>query len=539
MVCLTTDHEGKVNITTGQGDLLIHAFKDSIWGSVWAPANSPGTVEVVLGAGHVGPQQFTVHVPGDPPYEGIKVSTGEREENDRRLQEEDNIRDRYEATFTDKEQAGQIAFELGVDPERVWAVLEKARGNGGEITEFLRTAVPEHGPIALELAGVLSAKDLADTTGEILGDHLEGSLVYEELYPADVFIRYVLQPRVSLETLRPYRAFFQSEFTFNEQEDFMFDPQELKKWIDKHIIQIEDGSLRGWPSPKGIYELKAGSALGKHILFVAMARSFGIPARLSPIDGQVQYYYGEAWVEVDLQGPGQPGVFRIHPPKADARKVDYFQDFSVARLEKGVFHTLRFRGLDEEAFNEESFSHWLELIPGLYRLTTGHRLTDGTVLANLRDFSVLSGKILDLDLVFAREPEPIRSLGRLPTDLECDKGVVLAWIDPKGEPSKHLIRDLVDRKAQIDALGSTVVIYLGVDTGCFDLDNYPDLPGNTHFAKDIDYQVFKRVQRSLQEALPLDFPVVVAADDQGVIRYVATGYQIGTAGHIVGSLRKG
>lgn len=558
LVSLQTDCNGEAALTTGHGDLWIHAVKDGVWGSVLARGEGPGTVEVVLGTEGEELQQFTMHAPAECPLSIVQVSAEESAENDRRLREEDAIRAAYESTFVSREKAGLLAIRLGVDPEKSCAVLERARGNSHALYEYLAQAVPEFGPMALELAHVLPAKDLIDTNADTLLDHLEGALPYEKFYPQEQFIKYVLQPRVSCESLRGYRTFFQREFSLEEQEAFRNNPLKLKAWIDAHIKTAEDGAVRGWPSPKGTYELGAGNQLAKQILFVAMARSFGAAARLSPIDGKVRSLSQGSWVQIDsAKSPADPGVLRIREQVGYRRKISYFHNFALARLEKGVFRTLRFRGLDEEAFDDEAFPSELELEAGRYRLTAGKRLESGDVCVTLRDFTLLPGEILDLTSVFSgKEVNSGRPLGELPATvalLELDGGEVVLdylkgerpiaaiWIDPEREPTKHLLRELRERREQFEDLGITVLLCLGDDRAAdfADPDMYGALPCGTRLIRDADYRFFSQVQGGLQAELPMNFPMVAAADGKGTVRYASAGYQIGTAGYILDSLQKG
>ena len=547
---LMTDDEGKAFLTAGHGDLMIHAFKDGFWGSILAKGNGPRIVDVVLGTGTENFAEYVFHVPPEQTQEDLGVSFVEREENNRRLKVEDHMRAAYEATFVSQEQAEKLASELALDPSTVWSVLERARGNSHELVDFLRRAVPEFGFLALELASILGAKDLTDTTSTILLDHLQGALPYAESYTKGQFRQFVLQPRIALEVLRPYRRFFQGEFSQAQQEAFRRDPEMLRAWIEEQITPVDDGRVRGWPTPRGVYELRAGDVLAKQILFVAMARSFGVAARLSPIDGTLENQ------SAGDQSHGK-AILEFHKPRDRQIKIDYYQHFSLARLEGGVFRTLRFKGLDEEAFDEELFSHKLQVNPGLYRLTTGNRLSDGTALVTLRHFSVGAGEMRRVELVFAREPREAQILGQLPPglifrdydngslvvvdNLRNHRGVVLAWIDPDREPTKHLIRELGERKAQFDAANISVVLCLGPDkiTHSFKVAKYQGLPGKTHLVQDDSYQVLDQVQNALQEKIPQNFPIVVVADEEGVIRYTSSGYQIGTGAYILDCLEKG
>ena len=234
---------------------------------------------------------------------------------------------------------------------------------------------------------------------------------------------------------------------------------------------------------------------------------------------------GDKWVQVDSEHKTAAGrgAVRIQKPGEYSGKISYFQNFSLARLEEGVFRTLRFRGLDEEAFDEENFSYRLELEAGDYRLTSGNRLASGNVLVALKDFTVLPGEDLDIKLVFNQdEAEQSETLGRLPAGitlqlftggelaldvLKGDGPVVAAWIDPDREPTKHLIRDLEERKDQFEALSVPIILCLGEDkiTDSFDPANYRGLPA-LRLVRDADYRFLAQVQESLQVDLPADFP---------------------------------
>lgn len=543
LAILKTDADGNASLTIGHGDLLVHVSKDAVWSSVFvSSASRAQTVEVVLGTGSPRVTEFTMHVPPVLPGQGPEVNSQERVENDRRLQEEDAIRAAYEATFVSRQQAQELASELGIDFDSVWSILEKARGNSPEIIEYLKTAVPEYDAMALELLRVLSAKDLTDTTKEILLDHLDGALPYEELYLPEDFINFILQPRVANEALGAYRGFFQQIFTLDSQEICRHNPILLKLWIDENIKHLETGSLPSWPNPQGTFELRAGHGIAKQILFVAMARSFGVPAQLSPIDGSAQYLHEDTWVRVDQGVSGDVGTIRIVHP--EDHKGVYFHNFSLARLDEGVFRSLRFRGLDEEAFNDQDFCDELDVSPGIYRLTTGQRRENGDVFVTLRDFEVRSGEIFDLELNFPQEtagaflgtfPKGI-SLGEREgekqiclDELKGDGPVVLAWIDPTQEPTKHLMRDLKERQTEFDAQSISLVICLETS----DPFNLEGLPTNTYCVEDPDHKALELVQTSLQEKLSSNLPIVVAFDRNGMIRYKSAGYQIGVASLIV------
>ncbi len=551
LVSLKTDNKGRTSLTTGYGDLHIQASQGQEWGSVFLGHDDPSSVDLVLGADRQESQQFCIQVPKEIPRDRPQISPLEHGEHERRLQAEEGLRAAYENTFASQGQAIELAAELGIDAKRVWEVLQRARGNSSEIADYLKKAVPQYGQLALELADVLSAKDLSDTTREILLDHLEGAYLYEELYPPDDFLQYMLQPRVAYESLGAYREFFQAQFTLDEQEILRHNPPVLKAWIDKYITHVEDGSVPAWPTPKGVYTLRAGDALAKKILFVALARSFGTPARISPIDGRLQYMDEDRWIGLDDGEEGEVARLRIHLPRTLLGEARYFQDFSLARFEDGFFRTLRFRGLDEEAFDDQDFQFGLELLPGSYRLTAGERLGNGNAFVTLSEFELEAGERRNTELVLPKEARLPAAHGKLPAGLAFqsydgenvvkldklgDRPLVLAWVDLHKEPSKHLMRELGELRSDFDALDISLVLCLSADRP---MGSFDGLPLRTQLVVDTGDVSLGRMRDAWQQETPRDFPLVMVADNKRRICYISKGYQVGLGGQILQALLAG
>lgn len=561
IACLSADHKGEASLTTGVGDLLVHASAGQAWGYAFAKVDGQAEIEVVLDDSlPLATVEFRLNAPPELPAGEPDIDPAEKEENDRRLKKGNEIRAAYEATFLSPAEAAELATELGIDQTRTVAVLKKARGNSRAIAVFLQKADPRYRVDALELLAVLAAKDLTDTNGSILNDHLEGSLQYKGRYGAQDFRAYVLQPRISLEVLRPFRKFFQGQFTAKEQAQFRADPALIRTWIGKNIAPVEDASVIGWPTPQGIYELQAGDLTARQILFVALARSFGIAARLSPVDGKAQYLMGGSWNDAGLTTtPGETplGTILVRRPADAQGEQEYFHSFSLARLEDGAFRTLRFKGLDEEAFDDENFTSKLPARPGHYRLVAGNRLTDGSVAGYFTTFSVKRDETSVVDLRSFEEKEAVPTLGKLPEGIVLTKlvssqafkldqalteqGLILAWVEPEKEPTKHLICDLFGQSERLDTTGAQLVFCLGEDniSESFSLENYAQLPSRSTFVVDSSYGVLQRIKDGLEQDIAYAFPIVLVVDQHRTVRYISTGYRIGTGTHILEHLENG
>lgn len=531
---LTTDDKGQVGLTVGQGDLLIHASSQEYWKTLFV-ATACDSAQLTLDENVEEYWELTV-IPPQEILEEVQTDSVQDEKTKLRIEQGENLRLAYEASFPQKEDALRLGATLGLDGNKIWEVLERSRGNSGEIISFLEAGVSEYGELALDFLLSLAPKDLCDTKANVLIDHLANASIFEGLYSQTDFIEYIMQPRISWEPLRAYRHFFQTEFTLDRQDGFRHNPLELKAWIQRNIRQVPHEMVRGWPTPQGVYELKAGSELAQEILFVAMARSFGIPARLVPIDGRCQYLHEEHWISLDFsttQPPRKSGILQLH--KGDLTgNLEYYQNFSLARLVGQKFQTLRFTGLDEEAFNDLEFKTPLEVEPGLYRLTTGQREADGRGKILMRTLLLEEGQTLDLPVLFQGELNQ-KNLGKLPQEVSSSisangKGVVMVWLDSR-EPSKHLLRDLKGRKEQFEATGAPVLLFT-----CGKLKKSLDLPATVEFNCDQDDEKLDLVLGSINRPIPRELPLVLVVDPQGIIRFVSAGYQVGTGAQILAYL---
>lgn len=192
---------------------------------------------------------------------------------------------------------------------------------------------------------------------------------------------------------------------------------------------------------------------------------------------------------------------------------------------------------------------------GHYRLTTGIRKEDGTALVTFRYFRLLPGERISVPLKFRKRKSEIPVLGtakcthdaeafaggKQPLDsLTGKQGTLFAWIEPDREPSKHLLRELREMKAEWESLGVSIVMFIGEDkwSGAAALASDPELPENLWFGKDgAAFEALTAVGGEvLGEAAAKPFPVVLAVDPQQRIRYCSTGYKLGIAKEAAGIL---
>ncbi|MDN8590386.1 transglutaminase domain-containing protein [Paenibacillus sp. 11B] len=550
---IKTDVLGEAAFKTGYGDLLIRAVSGGQWSEVLFKAQDSDQVELVLDSS----EQPSGSVDFDmvPPPEGeaeaaIALPQEKIQEHSRRLEEGTKIRSGYEDTFLSEEEAYALAHSAGLPRERVWDILQKARGNSREIAAFLEERSEKYGEWPLRLLESMNEKDLIDTFRQTLDDHLTGALSQRGSWAEDTFVEYILCPRVSYEMVVPYRSVFQNAYSEEEATAFRKEPSALVRQLEKSYAYNEDlPNLKGKGNPVGTFSLMKGDPQSLDILFVAVCRSLGIPARLHPSEQKPQYLGDRGWENAmfslnasrnqEDRSWGMLQLLRDEEGPQEAPTASYGENFSFARLEDGVYKTLIYPHGSTDVYSQP-----YEVEPGAYRLTTGIRLKDGAVRVRFIYFTVRAGDTTEVVLTYRETVVDIPVLGKLAPGsvltrldgsevvLEAllgSEGAIAAWIEPEREPTKHLIRELGELAEPLDKLGLPIVLLIG-DTewnASFDTAAYPKLPVRTIFVRDSSYA-------SLSGFIPnpaaheAGYPHLFVLDSEDQIRYSASGYKIGT-----------
>ncbi|WP_260612382.1 transglutaminase-like domain-containing protein [Paenibacillus popilliae] len=547
---LPTDAYGQVAFTTGYGDLLIHVRNEQGYGFRHISVGDADTFTVTLQSEPSEHEIFEFNMvppPEIPDQSEDRMTDEERQANDNRVQHGTATRAAYEATFMNEEQAGELARKLSLPADRVWTVLRHARGNSHEIASFLESCTPEHGEWPLRLLESLHEKDTQDTMIETLRDHLEGALPYlHQVKDEELFVTYVLCPRAYYEMIKPYRAFFQANLTAEEKAAYTANPQQLADRLANGItLEGRIDRYNGMITPVGAFQLKLADRVSRDVCFVAIARSIGIPARLELLNTRPQFWMDGAWqdalfhqdaVETHMEAAATGSV--VFTRGEGDQEAAYYLNFTISRFEKGSYRTLTFPYGEKDMYDKP-----YEVLSGDYRMITGTRLSDGTVLVRQTFFSVQDGTTTSVPIVFRKEEIHVPVLGTVTAnqwelmtakaDLNIpEQGIVLAWLDPEREPSKHLARELRELNAELDQWGGRIALMVETQRNRseFKLEGMPE---HTTYSVDEDGGALQALLPSLPEWNGQEYPLVVVVDHQHRIRYQLQGYKLGTGSDIV------
>jgi len=541
--------KGLCSFTTGYGDLLVWAARGKKFG--YRKVTVAGTDTITIGLNRNPGETYSEVFDFVPPPEKMvesKISDSMRSLNTKRFAFEDRVRAGYENTFIDSVKSCRLAATLKLDADSLWQFLHNSRGNWRGLIEFISSVPPEMKTRIFSLLNEISGKDLHDVTPEVLYDNI----LYSGIYPPmtkdrAIFTGNILSPRIDNEYLRPFKEFFQKMF----DKDFILkgrkDPETIVRWIKESIRTDENANYARAPiTPRGVYELRASDAHSRDIFFVAVCRSFGIPARLETSTRMPQYLLNERWRDVYFSNPpaksNARGKLVVNNDPGNDGKPEYYIHFTIEKFEDGFF-----RSLDYETDPVlKSFPCTIEVPPGSYLLVTGNRISGGTVLAKLTFFDLEENKTQNLNLELRKNLAVTPVLGKIKNMGELfkkvgvtdgvtnQKGTILAWLDPEKEPSRHFIADLLEKKKELDRWNGPIMLLFksGKEKDRFLKINANGLPLKTKCTVATTGSLDEFLKTLTAKVVP-DLPVVTFINPSHEVIYLSEGYKIGTGDEIL------
>ncbi len=550
---LKTDEDGYCSFFTGLGDLLVWAYHQDKFDFEKISVGITDTVSLVLDNKDLDGIALDLDLVPPIEREPYMVSQLGKDENNRRLQEEDSIRTGYEDSFMDEDQVNEFADNLGLQSDELWSRIRDSRGNYSEIIKFLKTADKEQLSRAMKLLGQVSQKDLRDTKSEILMDHLTASYSFMENqdYPMELFEEYVLNPRVDNEMLVSYRHLFQEAFSGGLGEEIRNDPEKLVSWFRDSIRIEENENYYQTPlTPVGCYQLKISDQQSRDIMCIAVYRSLAIPSRMEPGTLLPQYWFDNQWNTIYFDkksyGNDKKAWVKLIADPNNPVNPKYLAHFTLAQFRDGKYHTLMY-GWDTPI---DELDKTIELNAGGYMLVTGNRQPGGMVLNRTNFFTLKPGDKRDLNVVIRTNTKNIEPLGKISLNREFENllggennidviagagNIIMAWLDPDKEPTKHAIKDLGELKAELNKLPCRFIFILPKDkiTDSFSLDDLKDLPEQSSYLKANDLNFLEEIENVTGKSLKDHFPVFLLVNIDGQITYLSSGYKIGIAEEII------
>lgn len=497
---LTTGEHGTASVTIGRGDVHILAVRGddcAEWDG--ATGENPTLALRVFHNPCADWGKVTYTAPLDAPVNPAPLNDIQKHQRTETLAQGSRIR------------TARLAAQTS-------PLFPAARGNAEEILTFLHR---DDDPQRETMLQTLTDKDFRDAAAQVLEDHWQHRPAQGTL-PDELYFPYVVCPRIAREPLTPWRSALLARYSEQERDWFCAAPMRLWDTLHEQLTPAETYQNLFWTP---LAALQAGRCDEKslRLVFVACLRTWGIPARLR--NGVPEYWQNGVWQSV-LQE--KTAVLTI----TGGESAQYRQDWTLSRWENGSWTLL-----------EEVEQGAVTLPAGDYRLITAVRMPNGNQFAARRGILLSAGEHQDIsllfcsyalsDLLYAQRLPVMRAMtlsGDTVTDLCCpsDRPSLLLWVEEGGEPTEHLLNELLAARETLNALAIPLVFLLrgresmtqqtlartlaALDNGRVLLDDW---------AYDLE-----QTARHLS-CDPERPPLVVVLDREGNAVYGASGYSVG------------
>lgn len=447
--------------------------------------------------------------------------------------EEKNVLSELAQHKKDKlEKTEQRAEKILVNENEVFAqyydevkdILLNAKGNYEEILSFLNNSDNnEDLKTRVNLLKSLSKKDYVDSRSTILSSHINQMVSFNGNYEEEIYNKYVLCSRIYLEKITDFREFIINHFSSEVKENFIKYPADIWNYINENIKEFPKRDYEElYTVPLETLKMGMGSLMSKKILFVAICRSLGTPARINTNDQSIEYYkynsvhasdmdksenflnhkicnneeilnkakdidenslnekyenlqnqdenaklYGE-FVKVEDKYILENSILTVN--NTSDSELKYYQNWTIAVLEKGVYKTI---SLQENIPSQGKFN--ISVTPGYYRILTSNRLPNGSIFVKKYVFlvKVNENKSIDITIRDAKISDMLENYELQDFTLKdkCNNAVhasqlmnkeksIIIWVEEGKEPTEHILNEMIELYQEFNSIKGKIIFVL-------------------------------------------------------------------------------
>lgn len=387
------------------------------------------------------------------------------------------------------------------------------------------------------MMNTLSEKDQTDCICEVLEEHLEYAMPYKEHYERELFVDCILNPRVHNEILSKYRKVILDTFSEEEQKEFRANPLKIWEVVEKQIKSCPERERKSiFTVPAACLKLGIGSEPSKQVLFVAIARTLGIPARLNPTDHSMEYWKDGKFVPV-MQEKEKTCVLTLK--EIDGTEWKYFQNWSLGKLEGKNYQSL---ALFDHKWEGNTLK--VALDAGNYRLITSNRLPNGNIFASEYKFSIANGEEKEVALILRKADlkDMLEEIDMPEFYLKEENGAevkasdltqngkqIFFWLEESEEPTEHILNEILEQKEQFKQYASQMTFIVRSKEALSD----PTIAKAVNALQNVNilYDDFEENIEMLGRRMYVDpekLPLIIVTDGKLNGIYATSGYNVGT-----------
>jgi len=552
-----SDEEGKASLTTGLGDMIVWASYNGEYGFKKISAGKDTLTTIILDNNVKLENPIAIDL--TPPDENIKLTKVTKEqiaENKKKNNEDNKIRNKYTATFMNKEKAENFLEKINIKSDNdlygiLSDILVNSKGNYKVISNFL-SENKDNLDRAVKLLKLLTRKDLRDVTLDVLNDNIYAT-------------NSILNPRVEKETLFPYKEFFLNNIDPKEMKEFKKDPSILVSWCKQNItLKKEDTGIIAM-NPVGVWKLKKADLRSLNIFFVALARTAGINARKDIVTGKIQYMNSDGkFVDVDFNEDSlkpkteKKGLLFInYNPVENHENPKYYIDFTISKIENGRTKLLTYdlgNGNDENGASIEFFKKGLKMDCGSYMLVSGTRMPSGKVLSNISFFKIKEGETSKVNLIFRNKIIPVKAIGSFDAKSkfysikkndkisfleETKKGYyIIGILGVNQEPTNHAMNDISAYSSKFEKWGGKMIFLFPSEEDRTEYKEEYNLPSNVLYGIDYKQNIQNQITANMNLKDKNQLPIFIIANTSNDVVFISQGYTIGLGERIIKVIRE-
>ena len=327
-----------------------------------------------------------------------------------------------------------------------------------------------------------------------------------------------------------------------QKEAFSRNPAAIWTYIQEHIKAYPENERETvMETPYECLKTGIGTKRSQKVLFVAIARTLGIAARLNPDNHVMEYWAESHFVPVLKQQEG--GASLVLQKEAGA-EWNYYQNWTIGRLVGGEYVSL---DLTHRTWENDSLR--LALIPGNYRIITTNRLPNGNQFSWEKSLVVKEGEnycetlrlraaqLSDmLERISLPEFEVKGGNGNAVTcaDLTKDGKKILMWLEESREPTEHILNEMLEHSEKFHEFEQTISFMIRTKEAKQDpllskaLKEFPEIS--------VYYDSFEENIELLGRRMYVDpdkLPLILVTNGESVGIYATSGYNVGTGDMLI------
>ncbi len=469
-----TDEKGLAHINIGLGSIAIHVVKDDrfICRMVDTKVLSEITFNIEDAVDYKEEMQG-IEIDIVPPSDKIVLAPA--------ITKEEKITQKNRIEYCNRareEKVNKIVEDIDKAPHfgkydcEIRNILLSAMGNYESILEFLNFH-HNHEDLKkrINLLRCLSKKDYVDSRCSILNSHINNTASFEPNCPEEIYYKYILCPRIYLEKITDFRQFIINYFHGNLKDNFIKDPGKVWNYIKECITELQEREYEElYATPVEVIKMGKGSLMSKKILFVAICRSLGIPARINSCDLSIEYYKGCNGRFIKVEDKYNSVSSQILINNTGEKRLAYYNNWGIAVLEDGIYRTLV---LDKDILADNKAS--IIATPGHYRILTSNRLPNGSILAMKYTFQVkiVETKTIDIALRNAKISDMLdnyelqdfnlmdnnRNVIHASDLIKNEKNMII-WIEEGKEPTEHVLNEMIEMHQDFININGQIIFVL-------------------------------------------------------------------------------